>query len=260
MLPLSAVERHVALMPERYLRVTRADAAATHLQLIEELKQDVFTHRWAQHGDASTELTVCTLDRHGLFADLAGTLAAHGIEILSAELNTREDGIALDVLTLRESSTHQAIDTHRYAGLEGSLRKAVAGQADVAALVERWRTRNAPRRRAFPAQMRRRNLPHVVCDNESSKSSTLVEVQAMDEVGLAYKVASELAALRLDIVCAKIATEKSDALDVFYVTDADGRKLSEEEMRRIEAALTRRLSTGNEVSPSRQPSITSGAK
>jgi [protein-PII] uridylyltransferase len=259
-LPLSEVERHIALMSERYLRVTRADTAATHLHLIEELKRDVFTHRWVRHGDASTELTICAEDRHGLFADIAGTLAAHGIEILNAELHTREDGIALDILTLRESSTHHAIDPHRYAGIEGSLRKSIAGEADVAALVERWRTRNAPRQRAALAQMRRRNLTHAVCDNESSISSTLVEVQAADEPGLAYKVASALAARHLDIVCAKIATEKSDALDVFYVTDADGCKLSEAEMRRVEAALTAQLSPANGPLQAPEPAIASGAK
>src|SRR5256885_11224271 len=30
LLPLSEVERHIALMPERYIRATRPDAAATH--------------------------------------------------------------------------------------------------------------------------------------------------------------------------------------------------------------------------------------
>ena len=242
LLPLSEVERHMALMPDRYVRVTRPDAAATHLQFIEELKRGAFVHRWARHGEASTELTVCAEDRHALFADIAGTLAAHGIEILSAELNTREDGIALDVFTLREASTHHAIDAGRYASIEASLYKAVAGELNVAGLVERWRTKNAPRRRAVPAHVRRRNLPHVVCDNESSQTSTLVEVQAADEPGLAYKIASILAALGHDIVCAKIATEKSDALDVFYVTDAEGQKLSEEMMQAVEAALTDKLS------------------
>jgi [protein-PII] uridylyltransferase len=187
-------------------------------------------------------LTICTQDRHGLFADIAGTLAAHGIEILNAELNTREDGIALDVFVLRESSTHHAIDMRRYATIEASLRKAVAGESDVAALVERWRTNNAPRKRAVLAHMRKRNLRHVVCDNESARTSTLIEVQAADEPGLAYKVASVLAALGLDIVCAKIATEKSDALDVFYVTDADGRKLAEATMQAVVVELTRKLS------------------
>ena len=226
-LALSEVERHVALLPDRYVRVTRPAAAAIHLHLIKELGPEIFVRRWTRYGRESTELTVCTRDRHGLCADIAGALAAHGIEILSAELNTREDGIALDVFMLREASTHHAIDMERYPAIERSLRKAISGEADVAVMVERWRTRNAPRKRTAAGPMDLRKLPRVTCDNDASQSSTLIEVHALDEPGLVYKITGALAALGLDIVCAKIATEKSDALDVFYVTDGEGMKLSE---------------------------------
>lgn len=241
-LALSEVERHVALLPDRYVRVTRPAAAAIHLHLIRELKSDVFVRRWTRYGRESTELTVCTRDRHGLCADIAGALAAHGIEILSAELNTREDGIALDVFMLREASTHHAIDMDRYPAIERSLRKAIAGESDIAAMVERWRTRNAPRKRNAVGHASPRNPPQVACDNEASQSSTLIEVHAVDEPGLAYKIASALATLGLDIVCAKIATEKSDALDVFYVTDGEGNKLSQARMQSVQVSLAGMLS------------------
>jgi [protein-PII] uridylyltransferase len=251
-LPLSKVERHVALLPDRYVRVTRPAAAAAHLHLIEELKldgkSDIFVRRWMRYGRESTELTVCTRDRHGLFADIAGALAAHGIEILSAELNTREDGIALDVIMLREASTHHAIDTERYPTLERSLRKAIAGESDVASLVERWRTRNAPRKRSAATNAGQHNPPQVTCDNEASQSSTLIEVHAPDEPGLAYRIAGALASLGLDIVCAKIATEKSDALDVFYVTDDKGMKLSQAKMQSVRVSLAEMLSVPTTVS------------
>lgn len=243
-LALSEVERHVALLPDRYVRVTRPAAAAIHLHLIKELKSDIFVWRWTRYGRESTELTICTRDRHGLCADIAGALAAHGIEILSAELNTREDGIALDVFMLREASTHHAIDLQRYPAIERSLRKAIAGESDIAAMVERWRTRNAPRKRNAVSHAGPRNLPQVGCDNEASQSSTLIEVHAVDEPGLAYKIASALAALGLDIVCAKIATEKSDALDVFYVTDGEGMKLSQSRMQSVQVSLAEMLSGG----------------
>jgi [protein-PII] uridylyltransferase len=244
-LPISEVERHFALLPDRYVRVTSPEAAATHLHLIEDLKTDSFAWRWLRHGRSSTELTICTRDRHGLFADIAGTLAASGIEILSAELNTREDGIALDVFMLREASTHHAIDMHRHSAIERALRKAIAGDSDVSALVERWQMKNAPRKKPVAAAIthaRQRELPRVACDNESALSSTLVEVHAVDEPGLAHKIASVLAGLGLNIACAKIATEKSDALDVFYVTDEKGMKLSESIMQRVVNLLERSLS------------------
>jgi [protein-PII] uridylyltransferase len=241
-LALSEVERHVALLPDRYVRVTRPAAAAIHLQLIKELGTEVFVQRWTRYGRESTELTICTRDRHGLCADIAGALAAHGIEILSAELNTREDGIALDVFILREASTHHAIDMERYPAIERSLRKAIGGAADVAAMVERWQTRNAPRKRLPANPVSQRNLPQVACDNEASQSSTLIEVHALDEPGLVYKITSGLASLGLDIVCARIATEKSDALDVFYVTDTDGMKLPQSRMQSVQLSLAEILS------------------
>jgi [protein-PII] uridylyltransferase len=246
LLPISEVERHVALLPDRYVRVTRPQAASIHIHLIKELKNDVLALRWLRHSRASTELTICTRDRHGLFADIAGTLAAYGIEIMSAELNTREDGIALDVFMLREASTHHAVDIQRQPLIERALRKAIAGESDIAALVERWRTRHAPRKRNSSQHTQQRSLPRVVCDNEAAGSCTLVEVHAIDEAGLAYKIASALAALGFDIVCAKIATEKSDALDVFYITDAEGMKLSPTTMHSVEVSLAELLSsTGN---------------
>jgi [protein-PII] uridylyltransferase len=144
LLPLSEVERHIALLPDRYLRVTGPDAATTHLHLVDELRSDLLALRWVRHGGASTELTICARDRLGLFADIAGTLASQGIEILNAELNTREDGIALDVFMLREAATRHAIDAHRYPAIERSLRGAIAGELDIAALVERTCAENFP--------------------------------------------------------------------------------------------------------------------
>jgi [protein-PII] uridylyltransferase len=249
--PFSEVERHVALLPDRYLRVTTADKAAGHIQLVDALKLEPLAWRWDERGATSTELTICAWDRPGLVADLAGTLAAHGVEILSAELNTREDGIAIDVFMLRQASTRQAIDAHRSAVIEKALRQAIAGELDVAAMVQRWVTRNAPRKRTVAIPARRRNLPRVVCDNEASPSATLIEVHALDEVGLVHKIASVLAGLGLNIVCARIGTEKNDALDVFYVTDTNGGKLLEENIGVVERALIGTLGKGCGIPNSR---------
>jgi [protein-PII] uridylyltransferase len=240
-LPPSEVERHIALLPERYRRTSRPEEAAAHLRLLSRLGEDAFGWQWRKHDGASTQLTICARDRHGLFADIAGTLAAQGVEILAAEVNTRDDGIAIDVFALRAAATGQGVEEYRYAAIERHLRDAIRGDSDVAGAVERWRTHNAPRRRGAPAQARRRRPPQVVCDNEASPATTMIEVRAADEPGLAYRIASALAGLGLDLVCAKVATEKSDALDVFYVTEASGAKLAEPAQRSAEAAITEQL-------------------
>lgn len=240
--PGSVVERHLALLPERYLRTTTPLATAQHLRLIEGLDKDGFRCVRVQSGKTLTELTMCMRDRHGLFADIAGTLTTQGVEILRAEINTREDGIAIDVFIVRAAATHQAIEEHRWLRIEHALRAAIAGESDVAALVERWQTRHVPRRRMEPTSTRHKKLAHVACDNKAAQAATVVEVRASDEVGLAYKIASVATSLGLEITYAKITTEKSDAFDVFYVTDADGVRLSEVAMQELEERMLERLS------------------
>src|SRR4029079_8762215 len=83
------------------------------------------------------------------------------------------------------------------------------------------------------------------CDNETSEATTLVEVRTADEHGLAYKIARTLNAFGVEIVCAKIATEKSDALDVFYVTSADGSKLDQASMEDLKQVLVNTLGKVN---------------
>jgi [protein-PII] uridylyltransferase len=241
--PRSVVERHLALLPDRYLRTATAATAAQHLRLIDGLDTDSFRCHWVQHGKTITELTICARDRHGLFADIAGTLTIHGVEILRAEINTREDGIAIDVFILRNAATHQAVEEIRWLRIEQALRAAIAGETNVAALVEKWRTKHAPRprQRVVPTNTRHKKLAHVVCDNKAAQAATVVEVRASDELGLAYKIASVATALGLEITYAKITTEKSDAFDVFYVTGADGVRLSEEAMRELEDAMMEQL-------------------
>ena len=239
--PVSEIQRHLALLPQRYLRAVTPETVRLHLQLVRQLNSEALACDWRQQGDFATELTICARDRHGLFADLAGALAANGIEILSADINTREDGIAIDSFILRSSATHKALDEHRLTSIERSLRSAMEGSADVAALVERWRTRHAPRHMRPAVTANNSKTPHVVCDNDVAEATTVVEIRVADEHGLAYKITRALAAFGLDIVCAKIATEKSDALDVFYVTNGDGSKLTDQQMPALEGALMEAL-------------------
>ncbi len=239
------VEHHFALLPDRYARAANPKLVAAHLFLTEQLRQETIACRWFAHESMTSELLIAARGRRGLFADIAGALAAQGIEILSADLNTRADNIVIDTFVLREAASRGAVGGHRWKSIERALLAGVKGEQDVAALVERWRTRNAPRRpKALTA--RPPVAPTVHCDNDAAEATTLIEVHAADEPGLAYKIASALARLGLDIVYAKIATEKSDALDVFYVTNEHGIKLSEPELRAVRETLLTALSTPSE--------------
>jgi [protein-PII] uridylyltransferase len=233
--PRSEIERHLAMLPPRYLRTADADAVARHLRLVARLGDARVVADWRLGADRHcTELTICAKDRTGLFAAMAGTLTGHGINILSVDVYTREDGVVLDTFKLTESIDGEPVAAARWPAVESSLRDAVAGRHDVGAAVEKWKD-GAPRK-AKRRGPQRPVKPSVRFDSDSSAERTVVEVRAEDELGLVYKIASTLAALGLDIHFAKIATEKSHALDVFYVTGGEG-KLQTDQMAEVERRL-----------------------
>jgi [protein-PII] uridylyltransferase len=227
--PATVVDNHFAQMPPRYLWMTDTSSMARHFRLLQSLGDRPALVEWSELEEGGvTELTVIALDRPGLFASLAGTLTAHGLDILSVDVFTRRDGRALDTFRV---STLQA---HRRELVGRALLEAAAGLLDVEDAVDRWR---AKARRPRTLWGRAAKKPRVRFDLEVSPTTTVVEVRAPDQPGLAYTLAHTLSGLGLDIRFARIATEKALALDVFYVTDAEGRKLSAEIRVEVENAL-----------------------
>jgi [protein-PII] uridylyltransferase len=237
------VERHFALMPERYLRTTGGAELVRHFRLLQRRGARALVAEWcpAPHG---TDLVVAAADHRGLLADLAGTLTAQRLDILSVDVYTREDGVALDLFRVRAAHDKGPVPPERWDAIESALRSAAEGRHDVAAAVEAWRRSARPR----PAR-RPRARPKVSFDHRASATHTVIEVRAEDEPGLAYRIASSLRQGGLDIALAKLATDKSHAFDVFYVTTAAGGTLDAAESARVEAALVAAL----DPRPTREP-------
>jgi len=102
--------------------------------------------------------------------------------------------------------------------------------------VERQRTRQSRRRKG-----RTSKPPEVRFDAPDALGRSVVEVRADDEPGLLYRITSTFAALDMSISYAKVATEKNQALDIFYVANADGLPIPESRQSEIRAALLEAL-------------------
>ncbi len=177
------------MLPERYLRATDAARMERHFRLLKSLGDGLAAVEWRDLDDGQcTELTVAaSLDRPGLFAALAGTLTAQGVNILSVDLFTREDGRVLDTFRVSEQSSNRPVRHERRARIEASVIDAVSGRLEVEGAVDRWRTRTPSRARRHWGRAARG--PVVRFDNESSSAATVIEVRAQDQPGLAYTIA-----------------------------------------------------------------------
>ena len=68
----------------------------------------------------------------------------------------------------------------------------------------------------------------VRVDNSTSQRFTIVDVFATDRMGLMYTTTRTLFELGLSVSLAKISTYLDQGVDVFYVTDQNGRKIVDE--------------------------------
>src|SRR2546422_2401821 len=97
------LQAHFATLPPRYYQIHAAkdilaDLTLVHRfmrhQLVDEDKALEPAVDWHNEPDRGyTAVKVCTWDRHGLFSKIAGSLTAAGLNILSAQIFTRNDGI-----------------------------------------------------------------------------------------------------------------------------------------------------------------------
>ncbi|MCI0547332.1 MAG: [protein-PII] uridylyltransferase [Candidatus Rokubacteria bacterium] len=232
----SAVAGHLAMMSDRYLATTSAQRIAAHLLLVERLEDDpVATELFHHPGLDSSDLVIVTKDIVGLFALIAGSLAAQGINILSAQIHTRGDGIAIDTFQVNDPFGEAVTEEARWRRVLDMLRRVIRGEQSVEALL-------ASRRASRPVAESVPGPPKIAIDNRLSDTHTVIEVKCPDRVGLLYAITRTLSNLGCDIGSARIATEIDQAYDSFYVTDREGRRLEDPEaMDRIRDALDEAL-------------------
>src|SRR5438309_6594404 len=101
--PMTDVRAHLAMVQDRYLAITSVQRMAAHLRLATRIESAPVATELFHHPDlGSSDLVVVTHDVPGLFSLIAGTLAAHGINIISAQIAPRADGVAVDTVQVND--------------------------------------------------------------------------------------------------------------------------------------------------------------
>jgi [protein-PII] uridylyltransferase len=228
------VKAHVAMASDRYLAGTSVPRMAEHLRMLRRLDETPVVTELFHHPDlGSSDLVVVTRDVPGLFSLIAGTLAARTINIMSAQIHTRADGVAIDTFQVNDPASEVVTSTTHWARTLEALRAVLTGEERVETLLAQ---RRASGRTTAPVP------PRIVLNNKLSNDYTVIEVKCPDRLGLLYLVTRTLSALALDIASARIATEIDQAFDSFYVNDAAGRKVEDPAaMDAVRAALEHAL-------------------
>ncbi len=223
--PEDEIQKFLDEMPNRYFFTLPEGDVQLHFDMMRALGDSPLVTRY-RHFTALefSEFIVVTRDRPGLFSMIAGALTANNLNILSARITTRNNGIALDVFRVSHSGPTGAValEEDRWLRVERDLERVITGQQDIADLVA-----SAHHVRSADKKFLRRVATEVTIDNRTSERYTVIDVFTQDRVGLLFAITYTLFKLNLRIHLARISTNADQALDVFYVSDRAGNKITD---------------------------------
>ena len=219
--------RQLDALPHSYAFNAPPGQIAAELRDLHSLTPgEVHTHgRYLPESD-TLEFVVGTQETitPGVFHKITGALAAQGLQIRSAEINTLADGLVLDRFYVNDPDYAEQPPQERLDAACAAIAQALKSpQGGAPAFRKVWQSA-ADRDRAALNPLPGR----VLIDNNSSDNFTIIEVFAHDRLGLLFTITRTLFELELSVTVAKIGTYLDQVVDVFYVTDGRGKKVTDE--------------------------------
>jgi len=220
----SDIEQFFGMMPHRYFIAHKPRQIVRHAQVVYAVDQETgfSTAVREMRGDFS-EFILCTTDRHALYANVAGILAAHDINILGSHVYTSRSGLALEVYRVATPEGGETAREQTWSDFHESLAALLSDKLDVDELL---------RRRGRPVGVTRSptKVPgSVTITNDDSDFYTIADIAANDRLGLLHDLTRVIAEHEFEIYISKAATTLDQVTDTFYLKDRSGKKITDPE-------------------------------
>ena len=227
-IPHEWIEKQLAGLSPYYFTCTEAERVAADLRILHRISADeVIVDSQYEPQTETVEYRIFTRNPEaakGCFHRLAGVLTALRLSILSAEINTTREGVIIDSFHVRDRDFKGEPPVYRRDAVTQAMQAALLRKQTIEYLFQKNRRFGATLALPFGIETPTR----VRIDSSSSDSRTIIEVFAHDRTGLLYSVSRAINRLNLSVDLAKIATHLDQVLDVFYVRELDGSKVTGE--------------------------------
>jgi len=219
----AAHKKYMSSHYDAYWLSTDIETQLHQARLLKQMKKEkMLIDIEADKFNATSLLHFICYDHPGLFSRLTGACAVAGLDIVDARTLTTRDGIALFLLRLQDPQAHNILDAPRIARLKDIIHNVMAGKILPSDRMSDTHHATARTNRVDIFK----SPPSIVIDNEASQHATIIEASGLDRPGLLHALTRSLFSLNISIVSARVATFGERAVDVFYVQDLTGAKLT----------------------------------
>jgi len=236
------IEAHFDYMPDAYFQAYSPADVAAHIRLFRSFLEARYSSdefslapavQWIPHPSRGhSEVWICSWDRNEILAKIAGSFSVAQLNILSADIYSRGDNLVLDIFRVCTPEFRAVTDEKEIAQVERVLNEALRQESfDFGPLLNKTK-----RRRTLDMEID--VSTRIVIDNNVHPVYSLVEIQTPDRIGLLYHLLRGFASTGVNISLSRITTEKGAAIDSFYVTNAEGKKIRDPaEIEKLHKAL-----------------------
>src|ERR1019366_2263735 len=221
------LKRFLEGIPQRYLSIHSAEEIAVHIDMASRVSGNGVQLKLNRQGQVFL-LTPAMQDRPMIFCNIAGTLAAWGMNIVKADAFANGAGMVLDTFYFADQFRTLELNMEEWTRFQDSISDVLTGKTSLETLMKRRRSDAKGPKATIETKL--------LFDDKSSSRSTLLEVITPDRPGLLYEMSAQMAKLSCNIEASLIDTEGRTAIDVFYLTSS-GQKLTAEQKKKLEKAL-----------------------
>jgi [protein-PII] uridylyltransferase len=220
-------EEQINAVPSGYLLSLKSNEVIAELRRLRQLTPSAPVQAWGTFiaKQNATEYVTAVLQQQptGLFHLIVGALSSQGLSILSAEIHTQPGRLAWDRFVVEDLDYEGAPPPERIERVCKQLVQSIDPLNSKPPVFRRvWKAQSA-----VDAATARNQPTQIRFDNSTSENHTIISVFAYDRTGLLYDISKALFDLKLDLQVAKVSTHLDQVVDVFYVTDIQGKKITE---------------------------------
>lgn len=255
------VEKQINRFYPSYWMATNTEDQIAHAKLMRQAdkKGKLFTVDAKSDPFRSiTAVTIYTADHPGLFARITGAMSITGANIVDAKIHTTTDGMALDTFFIQDSDGKVYDTGERMKKLRAAIEATLQGDRKPhVEIIDRRNSSLPSRTQVFKVQ------PSVLLDNKASNTHTVIELRGRDRPGLLADLSRTLFTLSLTISSAHITTYGERAVDVFYVKDSFGHKITNKVKlsnieKKLVLALTDKTASSTKGAKSKKKAVATG--
>ena len=228
------IHAHCNLLPERYFANNSEEEIILHARMVNQLLRKInradsmaslspVIHWRDDINRGLTMVTLVTWDRSGLFYRLAGSFSLAKLNIVSANAINRMDHITIDTFYISDAKGGLVGNPAARKVFEQSIELSVVQNKD---LTQRIQAASRETKSSLFRSHRtvRTPFPQTVdVYHEVELNKNIIEIQAIDKIGLLYFLAKSIYENGYDITFARISTERNIAVDTFYIENSRDR-------------------------------------